>query len=623
MNCDILVIGAGHAGCEAAHAAAAMRMRTVLLTMPEGRIAEMSCNPAVGGLAKGHIVKEIDALGGIMGIITDKAGIQFRVLNRSRGPAVRAPRVQCDRDIYSEEMNKFLLNVDNLRIIEGEAVALIVNENRIKGVRLADGNEISCLKAVLTAGTFLRGLIHIGPVKKNAGRFGEPPASMLSSSLAENGIELARLKTGTPARVLKNSVHWDAFTEQKGETPPVPVSWRTSGITNPQISCFTGYTNPEVHNVILRNMDKSPLYSGEIVGVGPRYCPSIEDKVVRFREKDRHQIFLEPEGLKSDWIYLNGISSSLPSEVQDEFLRKVEGLEDIEVARYGYAIEYDFIPPTQLKLSLETKALEGLYPAGQVNGTSGYEEAAAQGMIAGINASLAIQGNPPLTVERSSGYIGVLIDDLVTKGTKEPYRMFTSRAEYRLLLGTDSADRRFTDKGFELGLISRERKDEVDAKYQRIEKARIFLGSQIVNPTKKNAARIKERLNTEISRPSSLDTLLKRPEIDIFSLKDFIEGSGFPELSHDDLEILENLVKYEGYITKQRQDIERQMKQEMMKIPADFVYKGIPGLSNEVVQKLEQVRPENLGQAGRISGVTPGAVTLIAIYIKKRTRPGD
>ncbi len=613
---EVIVIGGGHSGSEAAHVTSALGFETALITLDEEMIGEMPCNPAIGGLAKGHLVKEIDAMGGIMGLIADRAGIQFRTLNKSKGPAVQSPRAQSDKALYRRELQKYLRGMEKLDIIEGEAVEIAAGEE-VEGVVLSDGREFSCDSLVLTTGTFLNGLIHVGLESREAGRYDEKPAAGLSSSLKELGFRLGRLKTGTPARVREESVDWDVLTEQAGQDDPEPFSWRTDKIENPLISCYMGYTNAEVHSIIENNLDRSPIYTGVIDGTGPRYCPSIEDKVMRFSDRDRHQIFLEPEGLETDWIYLNGISSSLPSDVQDIFLRKIEGLEEVDIIRYGYAVEYDFLPPTQLKPSLETKKVNGLFTAGQINGTSGYEEAAAQGLMAGINSVKRLKNEDPLVLDRSRAYIGVLIDDLVTKGTSEPYRMFTSRAEYRLLLGTDSADRRLTDAGYELGLIPEERKKSVDRKYERIENARAFLKDTLITPSDETQKIVKENLEIELTDPASLEKLLRRPEVSLNSIADWQKEEKLEDLNGAEREILENMVKYEGYIERQKKEVKKMKERESKEIPSDFCY-DIPGLSNELVEKLKKVRPENLGRAGRIPGMTPAALNVISIYIDKK-----
>ncbi|MBI4654901.1 MAG: tRNA uridine-5-carboxymethylaminomethyl(34) synthesis enzyme MnmG [Nitrospirae bacterium] len=619
---DIIVIGAGHAGCEAAIASARMGVSVAVFTMNLDNIGQMSCNPAVGGLAKSHLVKEIDALGGEMAKVTDKAGIQFKVLNKSKGPAVWATRVQADRALYRKYMRQALESQSGLGIKQENVEEILVKGNQVHGVRTTE--RIYKAKAVIVAtGTFLNGLIHIGLENFLAGRTGEPPSIGLSKSLCEIGFKIGRLKTGTPPRLDVKGIDFSVMGIQEGDIPPPPMSLFTKEIKNPQLPCYITYTNENTHKIILDNLKYSPLYSGIIKGIGPRYCPSIEDKVIRFRDKTRHQIFLEPEGIDSDEYYTNGISTSLPCEVQVELVRSIAGLENAEVKKPGYAIEYDFVYPTQLKPTLEAKHIEGLFLAGQINGTSGYEEAAAQGLITGINAALKIKEREPFILGRHEAYIGVLIDDLVTKGTNEPYRMFTSRAEYRLLLRQDNADLRLMEKGYNLGLISEEVYNIFLKKKSMIEKEIKRLKSERVKPEVVNPI-LKKLGSSPIKEDASLYQLLKRPEIeyiDIARISPSTNGLTPSEIRSEDVASqVEIQTKYEGYIERQKETAERFKKIEEKKIPEGFVYKWIPGLSKEIIEKLEDVRPFNLGQASRIPGVTPVAISLLMVAVEKHKR---
>ena len=606
---DIVVIGAGHAGCEAALASARMGFSTCLFTINLDTIAQMSCNPAVGGLAKGHLVREIDALGGEMAKITDKAGIQFRMLNMSKGPAVWSLRAQADRVLYRLLMKKVVESQKNLDIKQALVEKIIVEDGKVKGVLTSLGIFYGTRAVIVTTGTFLKGLIHIGLDNFYAGRAGEFPSVGLSDSLRDLGFKMGRLKTGTPPRLDAKTIDFSKTEPQYGDEPPPPFSYTTEKITNPQLPCYITYTNAETHKIILANLDRSPLYSGRIKGIGARYCPSIEDKVVRFAGRERHQVFLEPEGLETKEYYANGIPTSLPYDVQVKLVQTIPGLEEAEIMRPGYAIEYDFVFPTQLNHSLETKAIEGLFLAGQINGTSGYEEAAAQGLMAGINAALKLQGREPLILGRHEAYTGVLIDDLITKGTNEPYRMFTSRAEYRLLLRHDNADLRLMDKGYEIGLLDKE-------VYQKFQEKKIFINEEL-RRLKKTRFIIEGTDKSE-----SLEQFLKRPEITY----EFIDKS-FPShkpLTPEIKKQVEIQIKYEGYILRQMEMAEKLKKVEEKKIPEGFDYISVNGLSKEILSKLQEVKPANLGQASRIPGVTPAAISLLMVSIErlKRERRG-
>ncbi|ORJ58321.1 tRNA uridine-5-carboxymethylaminomethyl(34) synthesis enzyme MnmG [Geothermobacter hydrogeniphilus] len=610
---QVIVVGAGHAGCEAALAAARIGCSTLLLNLSLDAVAQMSCNPAIGGLAKGHLVKEIDALGGEMGLTIDATGIQFRVLNTRKGPAVRASRAQADRRAYALRMKQILEAEPRLDLKQGAVDALVVENGQVRGVKTREGITYRGQNVVLTTGTFMRGLIHVGLNHYPGGRAGEPPSVGLSDNLRNLGLQVGRLKTGTPARLDRNSIDFSCLEEQFGDDHPRPFSFLNRCIEQSQVSCYITYTNERTHEIIRQGLDRSPLYSGIIEGVGPRYCPSIEDKVVRFPDKDRHQLFLEPEGLQSSEIYPNGVSTSLPPDVQLAFLRSISGLEQVEIMRPGYAIEYDYVDPIQLQPTLETKLIEGLFHAGQINGTSGYEEAAAQGLIAGINAARRARGEEPLILRRDQAYIGVLIDDLINLGAPEPYRMFTSRAEYRLLLREDNADQRLTPLGREVGLVDDARWAAFEEKIGQLGRAREIAGRVRVAPgDRKQVARLGLQ---ELNNGASLEELLRRPQLtikDLAWLDEELEG-----FSSEVLEQLEIETKYAGYIRRQEDEVARFRKTEEVRIPDNFHYAEIGGMSAEVIEKLEKIRPRTLGQAARIPGVTPAAVAILSVLLRR------
>ncbi|HEX8286439.1 MAG TPA: tRNA uridine-5-carboxymethylaminomethyl(34) synthesis enzyme MnmG [Pyrinomonadaceae bacterium] len=612
---DVVVIGAGHAGCEAASASARLGSETALITINLDLIGQMSCNPAIGGIAKGHIVREIDALGGIMGRIIDRTGIQFRLLNRSRGPAVQSPRAQADRGLYRTEMRQTLEAISNLYLRQGSVVELIVANNRVTGVEMQDGRRIGAQTVIVATGTFLNGMVHTGPRTFSAGRAGEPSSIELAECLKKLGFPVGRLKTGTPPRLDGRTIDWDCFEPQNADEKPVAFSFATEQIEQKQIKCYIGYTSDSLHDKIRSNLHQSPLYSGKIKGVGPRYCPSIEDKVVKFAGKDRHQLFLEPEGLHTNEVYLNGFSTSLPAELQKDLLQLIPGFENVKIIRPGYAIEYDFVDPKQLKPTMETSSVQGLFFAGQINGTTGYEEAACQGLMAGINAALQVQKRKPFYLSRNESYIGVLISDLIQHGVDEPYRIFTSRAEARLLLRHDNADRRLSPKGKELGLLADPAWDKFNKKREKISLLRNVLDNSKIKSSSTEYASLSQILNLNISEPISLSQLSLRQGVTSELIFNLLPEKVREQVSVVDLETTLADLLYKGYIDNQLLATERTYTNDNLKVPENFAFERISGLSNEMVERLVRAQPQNFGQIRKIPGLTPSALSTVLVHL--------